>query len=239
MKKIIVVMTIMFILLIPFSAYAINFSPETTYNSVVVVYSDTGVGSGFYISENTIITNAHVVGNNSTVSIMLYNDESVKGNVIKTDTDKDLALVAISKTGVPLNISEETLSVGQEVYAIGAPKDMPYTMTKGIISAMNRKIGQNEYIQMDASVNPGNSGGPLLDENGNVIGVITLKASDAEGIGFAVTISDVRAFTSDVDFENQQNYPQENRETNADTSTNHSTGFVLSAYDGVIIALLV
>lgn len=190
---------LLIILLVSFSAYALNFTPEEMYNSVVVVYTKTGVGSGFSIKENIIMTNAHVVGNNKNVDVNLYNGETLKGTVIKTDDSIDLALIEVDKSIASLKINEDDLSIGQEVYAIGAPKDMPYTMTKGIISALDRQIGQNTYIQIDASVNSGNSGGPLLDETGNVIGIITLKASDAEGIGFAINASDILSFMDDAE----------------------------------------
>lgn len=217
MKCKIISIASVFILLISFSAYAINFTPEETYNSVVVVQTETGVGSGFSIKEHIVITNAHVVGDNTAVTVNMYDGTSVKGSVIRTDTKKDLALIQVDKAITPLNISTDNLSAGQEVYAIGAPKDMPYTMTKGIISATDRRVGQNTYIQIDASVNPGNSGGPLIDENGNVIGVITLKASDAEGIGFAINTADVNAFAEGAETavpqgqgENEEGYmPQE------------------------------
>lgn len=199
MKYRVLSICLLFILLISFPVYAINFTPEDTYNSVVVVYTDTGVGSGFSIKENIIITNAHVVGYNKKVAINLYDGTTIKGNVIKTDSEKDLALIKVDKTITPLSINSDNLSIGKEVYAIGAPKDMPYTMTKGIISALNRKLGQNTYIQIDASINSGNSGGPLVDDDGNVIGVITLKASDAEGIGFAINTKDINNFIEGVE----------------------------------------
>lgn len=190
---------IFFILLIALPVYAINFIPEETYNSVVVVYTPAGVGSGFSVRENIILTNAHVVGDDTTVTITMYDGTLVKGTVIKTNTKKDLALVKIDNSIAPLNISTDRITTGQEVYAIGAPKDMPYTMTKGIISTPDRKLGENTYIQIDASVNPGNSGGPLVDDNGNVIGIITLKASDAEGIGFAINTKDINDFIEGVE----------------------------------------
>ena len=205
MKYRILSMVLLFMLLISFSAYAINITPEETYNSVVVVYTETGVGSGFSIRENLIITNAHVVGNNKNVAINLYDDTTIKGKVVKSDIEKDLALIKIEKSLAPLNTNEENINIGQEVYVIGAPKDMPYTMTKGIISALDRKLGQNTYIQIDASVNSGNSGGPLVDDSGNVIGIITLKANDAEGIGFALKASEILAFVDGA-----ENTPNDN-----------------------------
>ena len=245
MKYKIISITIVFILLISFSAYAINFTPEETYNSVVVVYTDTGVGSGFSIKENIIITNAHVVGYNKKVTVNLYDGTSIKGTVIKTDAEKDLALIEVDKTITPLSIISDNLSIGQEVYAIGAPKDMPYTMTKGIISALDRKLGQNTYIQIDASVNSGNSGGPLVNESGGVIGIITLKASDAEGIGFAINTKDINNFIEGVevskpqvssDTEKKENdvLPGEN---NAETTETQKT--LMAENDGLKIALCI
>ncbi len=187
------------ILLVSLPAYAINFTAEDTYNSVVVVYTGSGVGSGFAIEENIIVTNAHVVEDSKNVAVTLYNGDTIEGLVIKTDETQDLALIQVDETLVPLKVSEEKPAIGQEVYAIGAPRDMPYTMTKGIISALDRKLGKNSYIQIDASINSGNSGGPLVDENGNVIGIITLKATDAEGIGFAIAASEMLSFTKDAE----------------------------------------
>lgn len=199
MKQKVMSMFLLFMLLISFSAYAINFTAEETYKSVVVVYTDTGVGSGFSIKENILITNAHVVSDSKKVAVNLYDGSTIDGTVIKTDFNKDLALIKTDTSITPLNLNAENVSIGQEVYAIGAPRDMPYTMTKGIISALDRKLGDNSYIQLDASVNSGNSGGPLVDDNGNVIGIITLKASDAEGIGFAIPVSDISNFIENIE----------------------------------------
>ena len=245
MKYRIISIVSMFILLISFSAYAINFTPEETYNSVVVVYTDAGVGSGFSVKENIIITNAHVVGYNKKVAVNLYDGTTIKGNVIKIDNEKDLALIKVDKTITPLSINLEDLSVGQEVYAIGAPKDMPYTMTKGIISALDRKIGQNIYIQIDASVNSGNSGGPLVDDNGNVIGIITLKASDAEGIGFAINTKDINNFIEGVEASEHQDSSETEKEENDvlpnenNDKNNEVQKMLMAENDGLKIALCI
>lgn len=183
---------------IPNPVYAMNFDPEVLYNSVMVVYTKSSVGSGFAINENTIITNAHVVENSRDVTIKLYSNKSITGKVVKKDKDRDLALIEVEEELTPLNFNtDENLAIGTEVYAIGAPKDIPYTMTKGIISAKNRKIGNYNYIQIDASINAGNSGGPLVNENGEVIGINTMKMTDAEGIGFAIGTSYINNFIND------------------------------------------
>ena len=177
-----------------------NFDPEALYNSVMVIYTKSAVGSGFAVDENTIITNAHVVEDFKEVTIRLYNNKSMTGRVVKKDKDRDLALIKVDENIVPLKINnEENIAAGTEVYAIGAPKDIPYTMTKGIVSAKNRKIGHYNYIQIDASINSGNSGGPLVTENGEVIGINTMKMTDAEGIGFAIGTSYINNFINDIE----------------------------------------
>lgn len=194
-----VIIFLICMLLAPWTVLAMNFVPETIYDSVAVVYTSKGLGSGFAIDKNIIITNAHVVEDFIDVSVKLYNDETCSGKVIKIDKNIDLALIQVDKALTPLKLgSEDNISIGKEVYAIGAPKDIPYTMTKGIISAKNRKIGSNQYIQIDASINSGNSGGPLIDENGEVIGINTMKMVDAEGIGFAIGTSYINDFINDV-----------------------------------------
>lgn len=188
------------ILLMPNPVYAMNFDPETLYESVMVVYTKSAVGSGFVIDENTIITNAHVVENFEDVSIKMYSGSSINGKVVKKDKKRDLALIKVDEKLTPLKLNYyENLSIGEEVYAIGAPKDIPYTMTKGIVSAKDRKIGRYNYIQIDASINSGNSGGPLVNENGEVIGINTMKMIDAEGIGFAIGTSYINNFINNVE----------------------------------------
>lgn len=205
-------------------AFAMNFNPEDLYNSVVVVYTDKGIGSGFAVDENTIITNAHVVDYFTTVSVKLYNNKLCSGKVIKNDKNIDLALIKVEEPLTPLTLrSEDSISIGEEVYAIGAPKDIPYTMTKGIISAKNRKIADYEYIQIDASINEGNSGGPLIDENGKVIGINTMKVMDAEGIGFVIGTSYIDDFVNDRQLENNitENKTQEDNLVKNDIDSNY------------------
>ena len=86
------------------------------------------------------------------------------------------------------------MQVGSDVYAIGAPESLAYTLTRGVLSAKDRKVGGRAYLQFDAAINSGNSGGPLLNDAGQVIGVITLKIDNAEGIGMAIPMSSVRDY---------------------------------------------
>ena len=95
----------------------------------------------------------------------------------------------------PLEVGDcEKIKVGDEIYAIGAPRSLDYTLTKGVISNKSRSIGFNKYIQIDAAINSGNSGGPLLNNKGQVIGVNSMKISDAEGIALAIPITSVISF---------------------------------------------
>jgi serine protease Do len=109
------------------------------------------------------------------------------------DKYQDIAVLIVNDAHFPfLEIADlSTMKTGDDIYAIGAPKGMAYTLTKGGISAKERVIGNQSYIQIDAAINVGNSGGPLLNDEGKVLGVNTMKMSDSEGIGLAIPITSV------------------------------------------------
>ena len=166
-----------------------------------------GLGTGVVVSENGyIITNQHVVGNKySTCYITLENGKSYNGNVVWADTDLDLAIVKINARGlayIQLGDSDQ-LHIADNVYAIGNPIGLEFqrTVTAGIISGLNRtiKIDEEEkssymedLIQTDATINPGNSGGPLINKNGEMIAINSVKITSAEGIGFAIPINIIK-----------------------------------------------
>ena len=166
-----------------------------------------GLGSGVIISENGyIVTNNHVAGNRySTCYVTLENGKVYNGNVVWSDSDLDLAIVKINIKGLNyMNLADsDNIKVGQEVYAIGNPIGFEFqrTVTSGIISGVNRtiKIEENNksvymenLIQTDATINPGNSGGPLINTNGEMIGINSVKITSAEGIGFAIPINIIK-----------------------------------------------
>lgn len=166
--------------------------------------SELGLGSGFIISDNGyIITNWHVVKSKySSCYITLANGKVYNGNVVWSDEDLDLSLVKIQANGLDyLNLADSNnLKLGEKVYAIGNPIGVEFqrTVTAGIISGLNRTIkiedefGENymeDLIQTDATINQGNSGGPLITQTGKVVGVNTIKVTTAEGIGFAIPIN--------------------------------------------------
>lgn len=178
---------------VPISANAIDFSVEDTYESVFVIYSGNSLGSGFAIGKDCIVTNAHVIDNPNDVVIRSYSGDQYKAFVIGMDTKQDIAVLGVSSVEFPyLSIAEvASINIGDDIYAIGAPKSMEYTLTKGVVSAKERYIGDSKYIQIDAAINEGNSGGPLLNKSGHVIGMNTLKMTDSEGIGLAIPMDTI------------------------------------------------
>ena len=168
-----------------------------------------GQGSGFVLDkQGHILTNNHVIDNAQRVEVTLADKHKYKATVVGVDKQHDLALLQITAPDlVPATLSESNgLVVGQRVYAIGNPFGLSGTMTRGIISAI-RSIGVQsgspieDAIQTDAAVNPGNSGGPLLNSRGEVIGITTLIASagadQSAGIGFAIPINTAKAVLDD------------------------------------------
>ncbi len=159
--------------------------------SVVGIATEVVSGSGvFYKPDGIIVTNRHVVGNATEVTVRLHNSEEFPGKVMHSFRDIDLALVKVFIHGVKIlypktsDVTEE----GQTIYAIGHPDELTNTITKGTISSVGRIMDKVKYIQHDAAVNPGNSGGPLFNENAKLIGINTLERVKMDGIGFALPI---------------------------------------------------
>ena len=158
-----------------------------------------GLGSGFiYKNTGLIVTNFHVIENADEIEIVLHNEKKYKANIVGTDKRTDVALLKINSDEKlkSLNIGKsENLKIGQWVVAIGNPLGLGTTVTTGIISAKGRYVDglgtYVDFIQTDAALNKGNSGGPLFDLNGNVIGVNTAIAARGQGIGFAIPIDTV------------------------------------------------
>jgi serine protease Do len=184
-------------------ASAMDFDAETVYESVVVVYAGDTVGSGFAVGEHCIITNAHVVADNARVNISTNFGNEFQAFVTSVDSRLDIAVLAVPETYfVPLKSADpDGAKIGDDVYTIGAPNSMAYTLTKGILSAKKRRVGAQSYLQTDAAINTGNSGGPLLNSAGEVLGMNTLKISNSEGIGLAIPITTVYAFLADEGIE--------------------------------------
>jgi putative serine protease PepD len=164
-------------------------------------------GSGFVLDTNgNIATNQHVVDGATSVTVRFSDGKTAKATVVGTDPSTDIAVIKVNVPSSQLHPlalgSSSSVAVGQGVAAIGSPFGLEGTMTAGIISALNRTIqAPNNYsiagaIQTDAPINHGNSGGPLLDLNGNVIGVnaqIESDSGDNAGVGFAIAIDSVKS----------------------------------------------
>jgi S1-C subfamily serine protease len=188
-------------------------STEMAYNFFYQPVPQQGQGSGFILDkEGHILTNNHVIAGAQQIEVKLSNQKTYKASLVATDPSHDIALLLIknAKDLQPATLSDSNgLLVGQQVYAIGNPFGFSGTMTRGIISALRSvqleggtKI--EDAIQTDAAVNPGNSGGPLLNSRGEVIGITTLIASNpnggaaqSAGIGFAIPISTAKAVLDD------------------------------------------
>ena len=172
-------------------------------------------GSGFFISEDGyILTNYHVVEkaakNGLNVTVSTHDASVFVGKIVGTEEDEDLAVIKIDQDGLePVVFGDsDSMNVGDSVYAVGNPYGMlEFTMTTGHISALNRQIAAEEtetalrMFQIDAAVYSGNSGGPVYDTRGRVVGVVTAKyasSSGMEGIGFALPINDVVPVVSEL-----------------------------------------
>lgn len=164
-----------------------------------------GIGSGFIINEDGyILTNYHVIEGAKEVTVTLSDNREVKASVVNYDQSQDVAMIKLNEDidvpGVVELGDSDALQPGEEVLALGTPlsKDLSYTLTNGIVSALNRNVQTDSgtslnLIQTNTAINPGNSGGPLINTKGEIVGINTMKISDgAEGIGFAIPINDVK-----------------------------------------------
>jgi S1-C subfamily serine protease len=156
-----------------------------------------GVGSGvIYSRDGAILTNAHVVAGASRVVVTLPDGRSLPAGVVGAQPERDLAVLQIGAGSLPVaELSQAPLRVGQMVVAIGNPYGLDFTVTAGVVSALNRSlpIGEGrkleQLIQTDTPINPGNSGGPLVDVQGRVIGITTAILPFAQGLGFAIPVA--------------------------------------------------
>jgi len=188
-------------------------STAVAYDFFLRPVPEQGQGSGFIVDkEGHILTNNHVIDNAQLVEVTLWNKRKYKATPVAVDKNHDLALLQIHDVPdlQPATLADSSsLVVGQRVYALGNPFGFSGTMTRGIISAIRSVAMPNgnkidDAIQTDASVNPGNSGGPLLNSHGDVIGITTLIASNpnggaeqSAGIGFAIPIQTAKAVLED------------------------------------------
>ncbi len=168
---------------------------ENSIESVVTIRTSSGQGTGFIIDNGGyIVTNAHVIADENgylaqNIRAITYDSGTKNAEFIGYNGTLDVALLKIEGNYKSLEFgNSDDLSVGTKVIAIGNPLGLQFSVSEGIISAIHRPGSNNlnAYIQTDASLNPGNSGGPLIDKNGKVIGINNFKITNGENLGFAL-----------------------------------------------------
>lgn len=170
---------------------------------LVVLNPGGGIGTGFYVTKDIVLTNYHVIEGANYLEFGLYDKEDTFGKVIGKDIRLDLALVKVQETGEPLQFyREKTLTIGGTVSSIGHPRGLEFSFTQGTVSAIRRLPSRYDpsgkairFIQTDTAISPGNSGGPLFFEN-KVVGVNTFKIVEEgfEGLNFAIHYQEVLKF---------------------------------------------
>ena len=205
---------------------AVRTEDVAAFRGVVVLLQGASLGTGFFVDDGLIVTAEHVVDASSEVAVRTSAGTS-KGTVVALNRGLDLALVRTEAHGDVLSFTTEPAEVGDPVDAIGAAKGS-LSLTRGIVSGY-RTVDGLEYLQTDAAINSGNSGGPLVADDGTVVGVVVSRLSDAEGIGLAVKAGEVEAFVDN---------PGAARETDpssADNQGNHVDQGVSGALIAVIL----
>ena len=175
---------------------------ENSIKSVVTVRTDIGQGTGFIIREDGyIVTNAHVLSGGRSVYVLDYGQNEHLTELVGYDIDWDIALLKIQGNYPKLELEDsDEIHVGEKVIAIGNPLGLQFSVSEGIVSAVDR-IGMNEiagYIQTDAALNPGNSGGPLINTKGKVIGINNFKVGSGESLGFALESNYIKKAINEI-----------------------------------------
>ncbi|MDR1821070.1 MAG: trypsin-like peptidase domain-containing protein [Oscillospiraceae bacterium] len=192
--------------------YVVSVSSEMTSTTYWGTEQGTVYGSGFIISEDGyILTNYHVIENasqnDSEVVVTMNDGAEYTAKIVGYEKDNDVAVLKIEAKGLPFASigNSDLLIVGNQVYVVGNPQMLNYTMTEGIVSALNRQITISSDItinmfQTSAAVNSGNSGGPIFNSKGEVVGIVSAKYKETgvEGLGFAIPINDAMAITNDL-----------------------------------------
>jgi serine protease Do len=177
--------------------------PRFDHVVVVMVPNAKSLGTGFYVRPDIVLTNWHVVENAKFIEMKTYNGRETFGKVYASDISRDLALIKVQARGKPVQFyTKKTLDLGKTVEAIGHPKGLEFSISHGVVSAVRRADpvvlpgGTRDkvlFIQTDAAINHGNSGGPLFMGN-KVIGVNTQGRTDGQNLSFAVHYSEVQTF---------------------------------------------
>ena len=229
-RKLILITSAILVVIISISILLLKpLSPEQVYKIVspatveIHVKTDNGesIGTGFFDDNNgTIITNYHVIeyGYEGTVYVKNAGAYDIK-SIIGFDEKLDIAIIQIYyKNEVVLNKKTDNLKVGETVYAFGSSEGLTDSFSSGIISAIDRKIENTCFIQTTAPISHGNSGGPLVDSKGNVIGITSAGVVEGQNLNLAIPVYDIEKISRDKNFTFRQFY----KATNPDKSSSSS-----------------
>ena len=175
---------------------------EDAIKSVVTVRTDVSQGTGFIITDDGyIVTNAHVLSGASEVNIITFDQGNFEADFIGFDSEMDLALLKIPGDYNSIELADsDDIQIGEKVIAIGNPLGLQFSVSEGIVSGIHR-VGSNgleAYVQTDAALNSGNSGGPLIDKEGEVIGINNFKIKSGENLGFALESNYIEETVKDI-----------------------------------------
>ncbi len=205
-----------------------------------------GQGSGFVVSsDGLILTNAHVVRDAKEVTVKLSDRREFRARVLGADAATDVAVLKVEATGLPVVVlgKERDVQVGDAVLAIGAPFGLEQTVTQGIVSAKGRSLpgeGYVPFIQTDAAVNPGNSGGPLFDASGRVVGInsqIYSRSGGFQGLAFAIPIDVALRVKDQIVAHGKVEHARLGVQLQ-DLNPGLASSFGLSAPDGALVAAI-
>ncbi len=175
---------------------------EDAIKGVVTIRTDVGQGTGFIISDNGyIVTNAHVLVGGREIKAITYEQEIMSADFIGYNPDLDISLLKISGNYDELKLTDsDNVQIGEKVIAIGNPLGLQFSVSQGIVSAIHRPgpSGLEAYIQTDAALNPGNSGGPLINKQGKVIGINNFKIGGGESLGFALESNYIKDSVNEI-----------------------------------------
>lgn len=225
MKKILI-LAVLATLTLQLKAQSLADLYETNKHSVVTIYvaesvstgtgdprtftSSLGLGSGVLVMEDVVLTAAHVVGNAEQIMVQFYDGESISAKTARFSRVADVALIRLDHPPAKPHLavvgnSDET-RIGDEVFVVGAPLELPYSLSRGVISGRHSEPNLSndgkilEFFQTDAAINTGNSGGPMFNYKGEVIGIVSsilTRSGGFEGIGFAATSNVARALLTE------------------------------------------
>jgi len=167
---------------------------------VISVQAGDGVGAGVVVNaEGYAVTCAHVVAEAGQATVTLADGSEVGAAVEASDAERDLALLKLERQNLPAArfAASGSMQPGAAVAAVGSPLGLEGSVTSGVVSAVEREIDGKQYLQIDAALNLGSSGGPVINEKGQIVGLATKTAEEAQNVGFAIPAEDVISFLQD------------------------------------------